>query len=64
MQYKFIIQHKKTKKGKEKINKNLKGVGATGLKYHARHRPLEELPYQWYMWNYLTCGPFASKAAF
>ena len=48
MQYKFIIQHKKEKK-KQKEAKTLKGVGATGLTYHARHRPLEELPYLWYI---------------
>ena len=40
IQYKFIIQHKKKKKKKgKKRSKNPKGVCATGLKSHARHRP-------------------------
>ena len=37
IQYKFIIQHKK--KEKKKRSKNPKGIGATGLTSHARHRP-------------------------
>ena len=40
IQYKFIIQHtqKKKEKKKEFRSKNPKGVGATGLTSHARHR--------------------------
>ena len=38
IQYKFVIQHIHTHK-KKKRRKNPKGVGATGLTFHARHRP-------------------------
>ena len=38
-QYKFVIQHTHTHTKKKKRSKNLKGVGATGLTSHARHRP-------------------------
>ena len=41
IQYKFVIQHTHTKK---KTSKNPKGVGATGLTSHARHRPHREAP--------------------